>query len=45
MCEGTISYKRGARKLKKNRSIRYCKNQTQTRKSTATKIVKKESKL
>jgi hypothetical protein len=25
MCEGTISYKRGARKLKKNSSIRYCK--------------------
>jgi hypothetical protein len=45
MCEGTISYKRGARKLKKNSSIRYCKNQTQTRQSTATKTVKKESKL
>jgi hypothetical protein len=45
MCEGTISYKRGARKLKKNSSIRYCKNQTQTRQSTATKIVMQESKL
>jgi hypothetical protein len=30
MCEGTISHKRGARKIKKNNSIRYCKNQTQT---------------
>jgi hypothetical protein len=45
MCEGTISHKRGARKIKKNSSIRYCKNQTQTRQSTATKTVKKESKL
>jgi hypothetical protein len=45
MSEEAISHKRGARKIKKNSSIRYCKNQTQTRQSTTTKTVKKESKL
>jgi hypothetical protein len=45
MSEEAISHKRGARKIKKNSSIRYCKNQTQTRQSTTTKTVEKESKL
>jgi hypothetical protein len=34
MCEGTISHKRSARKIKKNSSIIYCKNQTQKCKYT-----------
>jgi hypothetical protein len=34
MCEGIISHKRVARKIKKNSSIRYCKNQTQKCKYT-----------